>query len=470
MINNYNENQGINNRLSKSFVLFIGSIFIGILIVMSLVFYKERTIFSDAAFYIFSMAEQAKPAIFHNRFMAIFSQLLPLSALKLSLPIAIVAQVYSLSFILINLIVFIISVFWEKNQRISVVVLFFSSLIISESFFAITSELTIGILVLLLIYSWVVKNQEIERRKNLIFWLIPLLVFSHALLLFPLCFLLVFFHVHYEKQFLKKDIFLVLGMFFLALVLKGLLLPDPYERSAFSGLKNFYLHFPNYFTLASNIEFLARILTHYYWIPIFLFINSVFYYKQKNWLKLLLLNGSVVLHIGFINICFPSLDTPLHYRDNLLSPIAIYLAIPFVFDLAPRCSPIFVRSIIVFVLLTASLRLMNSGAYFHERFLLLVSIYKQFQTQKIIINNSPRLEKQLIQTWATPYEFWLLSTIKDGRSASILITDSVSSMHEIGGNNSRVFLNAWGPSEYKNMPSKYFKFLDTNSVYSVVTY
>lgn len=463
------EKQRHKNDLNKRFVFITGSIFLIILMFLSLMYCRERTIFSDAAFYLFSMAEQSSPAIFHNRYMAIFSQLLPLLALKFSLPLSVVAKAYSISFVLLQLLVFFLIFFKEKESRFSLIVVLFSSLIITESFFSITSELTIGIFLLLFICSRVIVTNEIEQRKTSLYCLVPLLVFSHALLLFPLCFLLVFLHLQFPKQFLKKDIFRILGLFFLALVLKGLLLPDPYEHSAFSGLKNFYLQFPNYFTLPSNIEFYQRIVTHYYWIPILLTVNSIIYFKQKNWLKLFLVNGSVIFHIGFINICFPGLDTPLHYRDNLLSPIAIYLATPFVFDVYNKLTPIYIRAIILLVLFSGCFRLMQTSSYFHNRYLVLESIYQQFQNKKVIIKRTPKIEKQLIQTWASPYEFWLLSTIENNSSASIIITDSVSLMKTISDKNGHIFLNAWGPSEYKNFPKQYFKFTDTMSYYQVVS-
>ena len=60
--------------------------FVGLLC-LATVFYQERIIFSDAAFYLFNIVKDGQFAIFHSRFIAVLTEIFPLTAVKLGIPL-----------------------------------------------------------------------------------------------------------------------------------------------------------------------------------------------------------------------------------------------------------------------------------------------------------------------------------------------------------------------------------------------
>ena len=64
-------------------------------------------------------------------------------------------------------------------------------------------------------------------------------------------------------------------------------------------------------------------------------------------------------------------------------------------------------------------------------------------------------------SWATPYEVWLLSTIRTGHTTSIMVTDSDNNLDWMLHHNKK-FVTRWGLFKYDDLPSKYFVLQDTS--------
>ena len=79
---------------------FIGSGAYLIMLLLSMVFYKERTIFLDAAFNLFYIIKKGTFCIQSNRFGDFFSQLLPVITSRLGLSLNTVLRSYSTSFVI----------------------------------------------------------------------------------------------------------------------------------------------------------------------------------------------------------------------------------------------------------------------------------------------------------------------------------------------------------------------------------
>ena len=67
----------------------------------------------------------------------------------------------------------------------------------------------------------------------------------------------------------------------------------------------------------------------------------------------------------------------------------------------------------------------------------------------------------LIDTWATPYEFWLLSTSQNNESASVIFTDSIAPYYYWLPENKMFFIKTNLRYPYEEFDNEYFKFNDT---------
>jgi hypothetical protein len=74
----------------------------------------------------------------------------------------------------------------------------------------------------------------------------------------------------------------------------------------------------------------------------------------------------------------------------------------------------------------------------------------------------------LMMNWGTPYEFWLLSTMKYGKTASIMIADDADAFITPAFNRMD-FLAPYESVPYPELTGPYFKLADTLSRYKVVS-
>jgi len=80
---------------------------------------------------------------------------------------------------------------------------------------------------------------------------------------------------------------------------------------------------------------------------------------------------------------------------------------------------------------------------------------------KVIRAPSEEEEKILQMVWATPYEIWLLSTIKTGETKSMVLIDNPEELNWARDRN-KSFITKWGVFDYENLPERYFNFQDTS--------
>lgn len=71
-----------------------------VLFIFAVIFFKERTVFMDASYIVFSIVKDGKLAIQNFRFGSAFTQLFPLITLKLGLPLEKIILSYSVGFVI----------------------------------------------------------------------------------------------------------------------------------------------------------------------------------------------------------------------------------------------------------------------------------------------------------------------------------------------------------------------------------
>ena len=77
--------------------------------------------------------------------------------------------------------------------------------------------------------------------------------------------------------------------------------------------------------------------------------------------------------------------------------------------------------------------------------------------QKMIVDDRTLPMDTLMMTWASPYEFWLLSTLETGQTASVLLTDQPQEFIWAAGMPDQ-FIARWGVFAHQLLPASYFQF------------
>lgn len=453
-------------------VLFwLGSATYTALAVLACVFYLERTVFIDIAFHLFYILKDGALAIQNNRFGAVFTQIFPLLAAKAELPLAQVMMAYSLGFVAYYATVFFLCL--RLSRPHALMLLLYNVLMVTDTFYWIQSELSQGVALTLL---WWALASRYARPEQMPIWaagsmpiLLLFVVFCHPLLPLVFVFLGLFHLAHRDFSVHKKLIFTSLITFSGFMVVKLYFFKTQYDTEAGERLSNF--------TKASHMfdtrvwgQFGDQLLHHYYLLLMLLPLVTFWYIRRKAWSKLALSLGFFAAYLLLVNTSYPEGAEPF-YLENLYLPLSIFLVVPLVLDVlpSPQYSNRWVTAALGAVLF---LRVAHIGHH-HEAYTARLDWERRFlqniPEDKLLFSNIIAPMDTMMMTWGTGYEFWLLSTVEEEHTRSILIDDNPQ---QFGWamDNPRLFLTKWGAFKYTELPQRYFIFRDTVRRYEVASH
>lgn len=440
-----------------------------VMLVLSVLFYKERTIFLDSAYDVFHVIKD-QTLVNHNRYGGFFVKFMAYIAFKASLPLRDILVAYSAGFTAYNLIWYIICGSLLKKYDFALVILLSNILFVSETFYYIPSELPLGIAFTVFVFAAISGLQR--KTADIYKWLLTALLivcatFFHPLIIFVMAYVAIFFALRNNIAANRKQYATILGIFIAAVALKTVLIRTPYEQHSLGGLRNFVKLFPNYFRIYSNREFLKNCMTIYYWIPVTWAGIVAIYAVKKEWKRLAFFIVSFAGYLALVNISYAFRSTPSFYIENLYLPLGVFLALPLVFDVLPVLEkrnlalPVF-----SLILLSGCARVWAVHSRFTARLDYERAILKQYGDKKIVLDWRKVNAGILQMLWGTPYEFWLLSTVEQGKTASIIIDDNPKRLDWASDTKKSLLVN-WNVYPYVELPKKYFIFADTTTGYVI---
>lgn len=439
-----------------------------IMFILSLVFYKERTIFLDTAFNLFYIINKRGFAIQIYRFGDLITQLLPHLAVKAGMPLDIVLQLYSVSFVLFYSCLYFICGSLLKRYDFALIILLVNILFVSDTFYWMLSQLPQAVAILMTVFALASRKPVRPVSAIIIAVALVTVVFFHPLILFVMGFSLLFFMLGNYSIVDKKLCFSIAAVYAAGMIIKFFIFKTPYEAHSMSGLKNFIRLFPDYITLFSNRRLLHNCLTKYYWMPA-LFVVSVFYYfKIKDWRKLGLLVVSFAGYLLLVNVCYPFPVTPEFYIENLYIPLAVFIALPLVFDVAPAIKNTNITvTVFLLILVSAGIRFYTSHTVYTARLDYERQLLNEYGDRKVIINATQKDKDVLLMIWGTPYEFLLLSESERQKPASIIIDDTPE-LRFWSGSQKQTFVVNYNLIPYSELNHHYFQVPDTTSIYTIL--
>ncbi|HYD22104.1 MAG TPA: hypothetical protein VEB40_11560 [Flavipsychrobacter sp.] len=447
-----------------------GYLVYGMLVLAAVFFYKERTILLDNSLFLFDMLKDDTFCIQRNRFIVVLPQLLPMLAAKLSLSLKWVMIAYSAGYMLYHFGCYCLCGLL-KNYRMGIALLLVNTLIVAHAFFWHLSELSLGISLLFPFFALFADVQhKLARPVQYVLMAAGLvtIVFSHPLIVFPLFFISAFLWLSKKIVVDKRQLFAVCLVFLTVLVLKTIFFADSYETDSAGLVKNFISLFPGYFSTYSNTRFFSNWFYIFYWLPVLFIIVSAFYAMKRQWLKLILVSGACIAYSQVVNISYPGYNTPDFYWENMYTALCVFLALPMVYDLFPALSrwKAAVPALCLLIVCTALLRINMLRHDYRGRIDWYRGYLDRYRNEKMMVTMYNKPQETIIMEWASPYEFWLLSTLEKDTTASIIIHKNVE---EVGWawENYRAFVTTWGVYPYKDLNPQYFKFRDTTRHYSV---
>ena len=452
--------------MAKKNILLAGIAAYAFLFLLAALFFKERTVFIDMAFHTFYIIKDGTFAIQNFRFGAFFTQLFPLLSSKAELPLTTVTFLYSISFVIYYLLLFIVLLKWVKNEAFALILLLFNTVMVTHTFYWVQSELPQGI-AFGLVYAAVVQRLALKDKlpdygAALLGVLLYVTVFFHPLMILALLYLLVFLMLHHPQR--KKFFIYNIAAAITIAGIKSVFFKTAYDSQSLQGLSNFLKLFPNYFNLQANKNLVRYLLNDYYFVLLLLGWAVYFYIKNRQFLKLALMLFSFGGYAMLVNVTSPSGGAQFYFENQYLL-LSVIVIIPFVMDILPRIKTLrLARGVVAGMLLISMVRILFTHDVYTNR----LNWNREFLTKtekladkKIIIPAEKMPGDTLLMTWGTSYEMWMLSTLERGASRSVITEETKGEFDWMMGNN-KGFITKWGIFDYSSLNPKYFRFTDTS--------
>ena len=451
--------------------LLLGTATYTTLLVLAAVFYLERMAMLDMAFQCLHILRVGEVQIQSGRFGAAATQFFPWAAQALGLPLKGVLLTYSLGHVLYYFLIFLLITQVLGQWKWGIVLILLSTLITTHTFYWL-SEMPQGLAFLLLILAWMdYKNQLVALH----WWEYPLLAFAlvtafyfHPMVLYAMLFCSVFVLLNGTSSRGKSALyFLAITIFLATVVVKYKILKlDWYDAMSLERSKTFGELWPHWLDIQSNRDFIKWCATDYYLFPILYALGLVFYFIKKNWLKAALLLLTPLAYILLVNVPFHTGDRQF-YLENLYLPLAIFVAVPLVFDVLPAWLP--ENKIWIPVALLAGLGLLriyqahqpwSDRLHWEQQFLEKTA---HLPNRKLLLTEEQVPMDTLLLSWGTAYEFLMLSALEHPDSARCILVDEASWRFDTLLAQPRLFLGEFKNYRFDELPRRYFNFQDSSA-------
>lgn len=450
----------------------IGHLFFVAMFVLAWIYYKERMIPWDSSFFCFKIIHFGTFNIEEGRYGAFLTQILPLLFLKAGCSLETFLRVYSVSFVIVNYLFFIVIHYVLKNKYVSVALILALCLAYRYAFYIATSEVHQAFAPCLLLFALVSYDYASlsKVKKMMIFAFAALIVvfisYVHTLFVIVIGFILAYELIRNKKW--KDSLLLSIIIFFIAYFSIVILsIPaDSYSGKKIPELSAFVNYVPHIFTLPSYIFFSEFVMVYYKVLIFLFFLLLIVFAFQKRFLILTFYSLFFLAFIILILITFRFGESPI-MQENYYILFGIFIAVPLSFEILKKIPKTFAILSIIFLLSYSDYKIWKSHFQISQRngyIERIITYGRTFDEKKFIVNDQNIDWNFICADWALSFESLLLSTIQSPDSAVTFYT--TQNIHEYDSllSNKNLFIGAdfapfWFTSNSLNQ--KYFRLKNT---------
>lgn len=424
---------------------------------LSIVFYKERTLYLDNAYLLFNILDTENFRIEHHRYAAFLQQVFAVLAAKLGAGIPIVAGLLSFGYLLIHGIIYWLTKHLFKQKGLGIIYLACLLLAMHENFFDMVTEtrLALGFGIL---YAATMLTNELDNSKKLI-WTIAILIlgtFSHPV--FILYFGIInLFYWSFKKQVFFQH-FIIMGvLYFLKSAMLG---NSSYEASFYSKLANI-----DTFTSSFLHGYMKGHLSQYYKLIIILVYLTAAHLYRKGLRKELAAYVFSIAGIYFLLAVMNSEGESHMMMQKSLLLLNFVCLYPMVYFYEEWINKLFLNALIPLVLFASFWTIDASSQKYSKRIDNLESKVNALSKNynKAYIHDSQIDARTMLGTWALPYESMILSSWKKKNTLTLYpIKKNTNSAYKDSFRH--IFMP---PMPQSKLNKRYFK-LPENSFYKLI--
>lgn len=408
----------------KKIILYGGLIYILFYSWLSVYFFIQRCAFIDGSWMLVNMINNKTFYIPLHRFSLAVTEWLPLIGVKIGMPFPSIAILYSISYPVLFLILFLLCIFWLKDYWAALCLILVTCIGVKYTFYVLPLEGIIGVTIGVVALSWCKKtNDKISFNDMLIALLFSfLIVFAHPLNFIAVLLCCGFLILETWQVRFNRTILLSLLMVII-FILKNLLLPlNPYETDITEGVYN---NIGNFFLLQSHPVFLKRLIHDYYWLPVIFIGISTLLLTSKKYMQALWYFISVFCFVALVNLRNYDSSFQFYIEHSFLSlPLIIVFPIIILTEKirAKSNAVTAILSLLAIVAGERSVAIYSAHLYFDNR------IERQIKlSEKALLSESKRIvicEENLqnitdLVPGKLPYETLFLSKIFFNQDAAV---------------------------------------------------
>jgi hypothetical protein len=321
-------------KIKINFNVILACLLMLTLILLSIIFYKQRIAYHDTAGYFISLVYKGEFNISHSRYIGASSQWLPLLLLKAGSSFKALALGYSLANVLFPILLSFVCLFIFKDANRGLAILIYWILLDSYLFYYTCSEVPMG-LALLMFYDGFLNYMERQPKRQLLFWIISIIVLPTVLFSHPMNLLVIFAWLGYRYmrqsfQFDRRYIF-ISAITIAAYILKKVFFVSTYEMEKTPGVERLSkLSFDMYHgTLATS--FYNTLLSDSFLVPLLLLVTLIVLIRSRR----KALGGYLFLTVSFfftlILLVFQTSNEILYdqYYEHLMQPLSFFIVLAF---------------------------------------------------------------------------------------------------------------------------------------------
>ncbi|HEY1044852.1 MAG TPA: hypothetical protein VGF79_00340 [Bacteroidia bacterium] len=410
----------------KTLVTWLGLLVFAILGIASIVYYRERVIYVDSAYYAFNMFNKGLPTAEHNRYALYLYQFVPWIFFKLGASIALVLKLFSICHILLHSLALFFILRMNKH-KIGLLLILMQVVAYRECFFLTVNETALVISASLVLYALMQRHLEKSFSKTSYF-ICTFLCISIALLAHPMAMIVIPFVImmhafQAKKTFIKKEALILFAAFLLGFIIKkSISVESGYEEDLFNQLNNIGQIFSNFSEVYSFKFFYGDFKLQSYFFKIYIiplvlipFIIGL-HIKFKLYLELTAYLVSMVGLWLLIIVLFNRGDGNIFMEKNYTPWVMISL-FPLVYlPLEKIKYNVGIVSVLTVSILFYSIYGIYAVAPMYEKRLYLIDRLitekNPSKANKLLLQDSTVNHDEWLGVWALPYETILLSKIK----------------------------------------------------------
>jgi len=457
-----------------AFIL-LGHLSFLILLIASIYFYKERILFADSAFQFFKIVNFEKINVEAYRYGAILPELPLLLAMKLGFSLKLLIITYSVAFIGLYYIVFLLCVMLFKNTAAGLSIILILIMCVSESFFYPVTETHQSLVFSVLLFA-ILQYESFRNSLVKILLASSVIIVSflaHPVAIYPITLIIGYSAI--DKKQLRSTMPYALLVLVIGLAVAKVMLTDEnsYEGKFFSELlKSPSIIFDLPF--AYSTKFLIKhIFGLYLWVAILELILILYLTLKKEYMKLFWQLGISGFFLIVTLLTYNKGDSDM-LMERAFMPLALLVSIPLLKEMLEnnnqyRMLKLTFISLIIFVSFN---RINTQGNVFRERTRFnqeLMAKTAKLPNRKFIVASS-ELQKHHYTYWSHSFETLILSTITDNiPTQTIYPSNDISQLIKYTENANNVFLGAdfWLEWNIDNLNPKYFN-LSKELSYAIV--